>query len=76
MWSKVSNQEIINGSTGKLFARFKKEFGETLDKEIKLLDEVNLITPENIHLNSFMFEPILDLSDVHLKELYNKLKVL
>lgn len=76
MWSKVSNQEIINGSTGKLFARFKKEFGETLDTEIKLLDEVNLITPENIHLNSFMFEPILDLSDVHLKELYNKIKVL
>lgn len=76
MWSKVSNQEIINGSTGKLFARFKKEFEGTLDTEIKILDEVNLITPENIHLNSFMFEPILDLSDVHLKELYNKLKVL
>ncbi len=76
MWSKVSNQEIINGSTGKLFSRFKKEFEGTLDNEIKVLDEVNLITPENIHLNSFMFEPILDLSDVHLKELYNKLKVL
>lgn len=76
MWSKVSNQEIINGSTGKLFSRFKKEFEGALDNEIKLLDEVNLITPENIHLNSFMFEPILDLSDVHLKELYNKLKVL
>lgn len=76
MWSKVSNQEIINGSTGKLFARFKKEFEGALDNEIKLLDEVNLITPENIHLNSFMFEPILDLSDVHLKELYNKIKVL
>ena len=76
MWSKVSNQEIINGSTGKLFSRFKKEFEGILENEIKLLDEVNLITPENIHLNSFMFEPILDLSDVHLKELYNKLKVL
>lgn len=76
MWSKVTNQEVINGSTGKLFARFKKEFEGTLDNEIKLLDEVNLITPENIHLNSFMFEPILDLSDVHLKELYNKLKAL
>lgn len=76
MWSKVTNQEVINGSTGKLFARFKKEFEGTLDNEIKLLDEVNLITPENIHLNSFMFEPILDLSDVHLKLLYNKLKVL
>lgn len=76
MWSKVTNQEIINGSTGKLFARFKNEFTGTLDTEINLLDEVNLITPENIHLNSFMFEPILDLSDVHLKDLYTKIKTL
>ena len=28
------------------------------------------MTPENIHLNSFMFEPILDISDHHLKQLY------
>lgn len=25
------------------------------------------MTTENIHLNSFMFEPILDISDHHLK---------
>jgi len=30
------------------------------------------MTPENIHLNSFMYEPILDLSAQHLKKLYNK----
>ncbi|OAB28783.1 hypothetical protein SAMN05444395_102519 [Flavobacterium fryxellicola] len=76
MWSRVSNQEVINGSTGKLFARFKKEFKGILDNEINILDEVNLITPENIHLNSFMFEPILDLSDLHLKNLYNRIKTL
>ena len=34
------------------------------------------MTPENIHINSFMFEPILDLSDNHLKKLYCKLKEL
>jgi hypothetical protein len=34
------------------------------------------MTPENIHLNSFMFEPILDISDCHLKELYNKIKLM
>ncbi|MGB4774148.1 MAG: hypothetical protein WBP45_03165, partial [Daejeonella sp.] len=27
---------------------------------IKCLEQVNLMTPENIHLNSFMYEPILD----------------
>jgi hypothetical protein len=28
------------------------------------------MTPENIHLNSFMYEPILDMSDEHLRKLY------
>ena len=34
------------------------------------------MTPENIHLNSFMYEPILDMSDSHLRKLYSKLKEL
>ena len=38
----------------------------------EVIDEVNLITPENIHLNAFMFEPLIDISDWTLKELYNK----
>ncbi len=28
------------------------------------------MTPENIHLNSFMYEPIIDMSDAHLRKLY------
>lgn len=32
------------------------------------------MTPENIHMNSFMYEPILDLSDIYLKKLYQKVK--
>ena len=34
--------------------------------------KVLLITPENIHLNSFMYEPILDMSDEHLRCLYTE----
>ena len=41
---------------------------------IKLLDQVNLMTPENIHLNSFMYEPILDMSNHHLKSLYTQIR--
>lgn len=37
-----------------------------------IIEEVNLITPESIHLNSFMFEPLIDISDWALKDLYNK----
>ena len=40
--------------------------------EIDVIDEVNLITPENIHLNAFMYEPLIDISDWTLKELFNK----
>lgn len=38
------------------------------------LGGVVLMTPENIHLNSFMYEPIIDMSDVGLRELYSHVK--
>ena len=34
------------------------------------LDRVCIMTPENIHLNSFMYGPIMDMSSVNLKRLY------
>ena len=37
-----------------------------------VIEEVNLITPESIHLNSFMFETLIDISDWALKELFKK----
>ncbi|WP_198418608.1 hypothetical protein [Cryobacterium frigoriphilum] len=37
---------------------------------IRTLEGVMLMTPENIHVNSFMYEPILDMSDEHLRRLY------
>lgn len=38
------------------------------DENMDLMEIVAMITPENIHLNSFMFEPILDMS---LRQLYS-----
>ena len=32
------------------------------------------MTPENIHLNSFMYQPILDMDIIELKNLYSKVK--
>ena len=41
---------------------------------VELISEVNIMTPENIHLNSFMYEPILDMAPEHLKTLYTDVK--
>lgn len=74
----TDKSEIVGNQTRKLFERFKLEFG-TRDSEqenIKKLEQVNLMTPENIHFNSFMYEPILDMSDEHLKKLYSEVKKL
>lgn len=49
-----------------------KQFGDA-DK-IKILNEVNIMTPEHIHVNSFMYEPILDMDIVELHRLYHTIK--
>lgn len=43
---------------------------------IEILDEVNIMTPENIHLNSFMYEPLLDMDIQELLNLYSRVKAL
>jgi len=62
--------EIAANQTQALIRKFKELFsGESAT--IKILDRVALMTPENIHVNSFMYEPIVDMSDEHLKKLYS-----
>lgn len=46
------------------------------DERMNILEIVAMITPENIHLNSFMFEPILDMSLKYLYKIYNEIKLL
>jgi hypothetical protein len=60
---------IKSSQTSTLLDRFAKDFpGKTA--QIKTVEKVLLMTPENIHLNSFMYEPILDMSDDHLRALH------
>jgi energy-coupling factor transporter ATP-binding protein EcfA2 len=77
MINKINDSIFVNGigenQTFELIKKFKTEFSGNVE-EIKLLEQVNLMTPENIHLNSFMYEPILDMSNVHLKRLYSDIK--
>lgn len=79
MWSKVTDKSVISGSqTGKLYDRYKTEFANDTNHEntIKTLERVNIMTPENIHLNSFMYEPILDMGIGELVSLHDEVLAL
>jgi hypothetical protein len=52
-----------------LLRRFQTDF-PTETEALRVLRSVALMTPENIHLNAFMYEPILDMADDHLRALY------
>lgn len=41
------------------------------DQKKSVIEQVNMLTPELIHINSFMYEPLIDLSVHHLIQLYN-----
>jgi hypothetical protein len=62
---------IQDSQTAKLLTQFEKVCNDESDA-ISILRNVVLMTPENIHLNSFMYEPILDMSDNHLKKLFRE----
>lgn len=67
--------EVFFNQTRILFSKIKSEWKCSNDN-LKILDRVNVMTPENIHLNSFMYEPILDMDIIELKKLYEDVKKL
>jgi hypothetical protein len=79
MISKIKDDKFVAGiesnQTQALIGKFKEKFQKE-EEAIKCLDRVALMTPENIHVNSFMYEPIVDMSDEHLKRLYGDVKKL
>jgi hypothetical protein len=72
----LSSLDINSAQTSKLFKRFRDDFSADLTQvdNFKIIKEMMMMTPENIHLNSFMYEPILDMSDEHLIKLYLKVR--
>lgn len=57
--------------TGQLVELLKK-YHSNKGKLILIMGQVVMLTSENIHFNNFMFEPIVDISILHLKSLYDK----
>jgi energy-coupling factor transporter ATP-binding protein EcfA2 len=79
MISQIADPKFLEGITSnqtrELFDKYVNMFSSKTEI-INLLDQVNLMTPENIHLNSFMYEPILDMSAHSLYRLYEDVKQL
>lgn len=73
MCVKIADSAFVAGiranQTAALYGRFKADYPNDTHAN-STLQRVILMTPENIHLNSFMYEPILDMSDEHLRKLY------
>lgn len=62
--------------TAELLNILRKYHATEKEKEILLMNKVLMLTSENIHFNNFMFEPLVDISILHLKQLYNEVKTL
>lgn len=60
--------EVSGNQTGKWTGEYKKCCPD--DKNKIIIERVNMMTPEIIHINSFMFEPLIDMSICHLITLY------
>ena len=79
MVAKIADEGFVNGitknQTPQLLQRFERDFSSET-KAIGTLRKVVLMTPENIHLNAFMYEPILDMSGDSLCALYSDVRSL
>lgn len=68
-------KSITKNQSNVLLEKYKSAFPKETSI-IKQLEQVNLMTPENIHMNSFMYEPILDMSNHYLKILFKEISTL
>jgi len=64
-WESLDHKDH---QTANLFAEFKSRYPN--DPATSVLDRVIIMTPENIHLNAFMYEPIVDMSIEQLRRLH------
>ncbi|MGH2567714.1 MAG: phage infection protein, partial [Bacteroidota bacterium] len=79
MAGKIGDAGFLAGVEANQTQGLLTKFSELFRKEddaIRTLQNVVLMTPENIHVNSFMYEPILDMSDDHLRKLYREVEAL
>lgn len=71
---KEEELSVSGNQTGKWTEKYKTNCPNDTNRTI--IERVNMMTPELIHLNSFMYEPLIDMSIFHLIKLYKDCKTL
>lgn len=67
---------LIENITSNQLSQLRDKYQNELNvKMLELIDRVQISTPEFIHCNSFMYEPLVDIPGDYLLELYNDLKI-
>lgn len=77
--NKIQDDDYVDNIKKNQTSKLVRKYSRITNPDLQILEtmhQVSLMTPENIHLNSFMFEPILDMSMHHLIALYQDLKTL
>ena len=67
--------DISKNQTGVLLQRFKEAYPDEIEN-IKTMNKVVLMSSENIHINSFMFEPLIDISIKSLIQLFGQICII
>lgn len=69
------NFQLINGIESNQTAQLKDKYGDLLTtKVLNIIEKVQISTPEFIHCNSFMYEPLIDIEGTYLLDLYKEIK--
>ena len=72
-----NNFQLIENITENQLFNIKNMYEQDLtDDVLKLIDRVQISTPEFIHCNAFMYEPLVDIKGDYLKEIYEDVKKL
>lgn len=68
-----NNVKIVEDVNCNQFAYLKETYKDKLnDKVVQLMDKIQLATSEFIHGNAFMYEPLIDIDGIYLKEIYDE----
>ena len=71
----ITVNDISKNQTGVLLQRFKDAYPDEIEN-IKTMNKVVLMSSENIHINSFMFEPLIDISIKSLIQLFGQICII